>query len=394
MRVSGNVYIRKRQRQNQYYARWRVEGHQFKRCLGPVWEEKGRPPEGYYTKRKAQEQLQAILTDARRGDPNQPGRKGGEHTFGQACDLWLAYIEHERGRNPSTVRGYRSVVRRYLLEEFGADTPVGDITTEQIDALRERLLTSGTLKRRTVQKTMVMLYGILKRAKRKGWIAANPAEDAERVTLKESGDFNVLSASEVEAVARAADDELDAAIFVVAAFTGLRMGELVALRWQDVDFANAIVFVRRNKPAHSPEKTPKSGKVRSVPLIDRAATALDGLSRRRHFTSPTDLVFCTEVGGHISDGDLRKRFYGALKRAGLGHKRTEDPPMVFHSLRHSFGTLAAQVWPMVDIQAYMGHADIKTTMKYAHHVPKHNAADALNRLVETETAPQLVPAAP
>ena len=66
---------------------------------------------------------------------------------------------------------------------------------------------------------MAINYGVLKRAKRKGWITANPAEDAERITLKRSGDFNVLSIEEVMAVARAAADEQDRTLILVAAFT-------------------------------------------------------------------------------------------------------------------------------------------------------------------------------
>lgn len=61
--------------------------------------------------------------------------------------------------------------------------------------------------------------------------------------------------------------------------------------------------------------------------------------------------------------------------------------MRFHDLRHTFGTLRAQVWPLRDLQAYMGHASIQTTEIYAHHVPKHNAAEALNRLVSSQPAP-------
>jgi integrase len=83
-----------------------------------------------------------------------------------------------------------------------------------------------------VQKILMLLHGILKRAKRRGWVATNAAEDAERVTVKRSGDFTVLTPVEVEAVARAAESARDAAIFVTAAFTGLRMGELRALRWR------------------------------------------------------------------------------------------------------------------------------------------------------------------
>jgi integrase len=166
------------------------------------------------------------------------------------------------------------------------------------------------------------------------------------------------SAAEVEALARAAEDDQDAALFRVAAFTGLRLGELRALRWQDVDFGKRLVHVRRNFT----ERTPKSGRVRSAPLIDQAAKALDGLSRRDRFTDPADLVFVDDVGGHLDDWRLRNRFHDALDRAGL-------PRLRLHDLRHTFGILAVQAVPLTDVKAYMGHADISTTMIYVHHVP-------------------------
>ena len=118
-----------------------------------------------------------------------------------------------------------------------------------------------------------------------------------------------------------------------------------------------------------------------MPLIDQAATALDGLSRRERFTQAGDLVFPSQTGNYFDDREVRKRLYSALKRAGQAHKRTGPPPFRFHDLRHTFGTLAVQVWPLHDVQAFMGHAHISTTMIYAHHVPKHDAADALTRLV-------------
>lgn len=188
----------------------------------------------------------------------------------------------------------------------------------------------------------------------------------------------VLSAAEVEALARAAFSERDAALFRIAAFTGLRMGELRALRWRDVDFGKALVHVRRNY-THGAEDVPKSGRVRSVPLIDQAARALDGLSRRKHFTDPDDLVFCEEHGVVLNDWQLRRRFDAALDKAELKRLR-------FHDLRHTFGTLAVQVFPLSDVQAYMGHADITTTMLYVHHVPQTDAAERLGRAVALSAA--------
>ena len=167
----------------------------------------------------------------------------------------------------------------------------------------------------------MLLHGILARAKRLGWIGSNPAENAERVSITRSGDFNVLTPEEVLAVAGAAGSEQDAAVILVAAFTGLRLGELRGLRFADVDFALQRILVRGNY-VQGASGLPKSGKVRSVPLNDQAARALDQLSRREHFTAPDDLVFCSEVGEHRDDGSIRRAFYQALDAAGLGDKRT------------------------------------------------------------------------
>lgn len=387
-RVTGHVSLRQRQHGPVYYLKYRLaDGRQVQKLLGPAWTERGRPPAGYYTKKMAEDALAEKLTDARRGTLADSGIRSGK-TFADACAEWLRYVEHEKQRRPSTLRDYRNVVNGVLLPEFGATTPLEQITTERIDGWRERLLDEGHGSRRTIQKNLVLLYGILKRAKRRKWIAANPAEDVERVSVKRSGDFNVLTPVEVAAVARAATSEQDAAIFTVAAFTGLRLGELRALRWRDVDFVKRTVIVRGSYTGGK-EGPPKSGKVRSVPLIDQAARVLDGLSRRELFTAPDDLVFCSPTGAPVHDDQLRDRFYIALEAAGLGDKRkAAEKPMVFHDLRHTFGTLAVEVWPLHDVQAYMGHADIQTTMIYVHHQPKAAAADRLSELVAKATGTQ------
>jgi integrase len=117
----------------------------------------------------------------------------------------------------------------------------------------------------------------------------------------------VLTPVEVEAVVRATTSEWEAALLTTAAFTGLRMGELRALRWQDVDFDKRLVHVRRGY-VHGVFDVPKSRKVRSVPMVDQVAAALDGLSRRERFTRPDDLVFGNELGEPFDDGGARQAF--------------------------------------------------------------------------------------
>ena len=155
--------------------------------------------------------------------------------------------------------------------------PEGDWLTPreaQDPAYREERLAEGRLARRTLQKHMVMLHAILKRAKRRKWVEYNAAADAERITFKRSGDFNVLTPAQVDSAAAAAKTELLSTVIVVAAYSGLRMGELRALRWRDVDFAKRSLFVRRNFTGGE-ERAPKSGKVRSVPMVDQALVVLD-----------------------------------------------------------------------------------------------------------------------
>ena len=133
------------------------------------------------------------------------------------------------------------------------------------------------------------------------------------------------------------------------------------------------------------EGRPKSGRVRSVPLVDQVARALDALSRRERFTGPSDLVFCNEVGGFIDDGRLRSRFYAALRDAGLGHLRDKEDRVVFHDLRHTFGTLAVRAFPLSDVKAFMGHESIDTTMIYVHHIPQTDAAARLTALLTADS---------
>ena len=97
-------------------------------------------------------------------------------------------------------------------------------------------------------------------------------------------------------------------------------------------------------------------------------------------------MFGSVTGGHLLDDDVRDGFYDALDAAEFGHLREKDDPIVFHDLRHTFGTMcAAKGIDLVKIQRWMGHADIQTTMRYLHYVPQHDDAESLTAAFSAET---------
>jgi integrase len=188
---------------------------------------------------------------------------------------------------------------------------------------------------------------------------------------RRSGDIEVSSPEEVGALVRAADSAQDAAIYLTAAFTGLRMGELLALNWPDVDFAGEIVRVRASYAAGQ-LTTPKSGKVRAVPMAPDVASALAQLGRRQFSTDDDDLLFIGETGGYLEGSTPRRRYKLALAAAGLRSLR-------FHDLRHTVGTRMIAQADIRRVQEWMGHANVQTTMRYLHYAPRREDAELVAR---------------
>ena len=116
--------------------------------------------------------------------------------FADAAAEWLRYVEHDRKRRASTIEDYRNVVRHNLLPEFG-ETPLEQITTDWIDAYRAGLVAEGRLSDRTINKLLVLLHGIFRRAQRVYGLPGNPVAAVERQPVQRSGEFEVLSPGEV-----------------------------------------------------------------------------------------------------------------------------------------------------------------------------------------------------
>jgi integrase len=239
-------------------------------------------------------------------------------------------------------------------------------------------LTDG-LSPKTVQNLLNFLHGIYAFSIKRQWATDNPVALVDRPRSPRSARsahrrIRFLQPEELEALLRAVPDDylgaLERPIYVAAAMTGLRQGELLGLRWVDVDWSASRVRVAESFTRGAFD-SPKSHRGRSVPMPDRLAQELERHFQRSRWGSDQDLVFAHPLTGRVLDASkLRKRFTQALERAEL-HVIT------FHELRHTFGTqMAAAGAPLRAIQEWMGHADASTTEIYAHYAPDPTAGAA------------------
>ncbi len=259
-----------------WYMKYRLpDGRQVQKKLGPAWTDRGRPAAGYFTKRLAEDALRTVLHEARRG--TLPGMIRSGATFADAAAEYLRYCGQDRGCKPSTLRDYRSNLDAHLLPAFG-EQPLEGITPDAIDAWCRSLMACRAGRRTSFSS----MGGVMRRAQHVWGLPVNPVTSVEKYRQRASGDIDVFSPEEVMALVRAAGSEQDAAIFLMAAFTGLRRGELLALRWRDVAFAGSTMRVRASYAAGH-VTTPKSGKVRSVPMAPDVSEALARLGQRERW---------------------------------------------------------------------------------------------------------------
>jgi integrase len=384
--ISGHIWLYEGKRRNTWCAKWRDQRGQHEKTLGRAWAGKGAPPVGFLRRRDAQALLDELLVDARRGQLRQE-RTG--LTFKDVAEEWFQRGRFERDWSASTQVDYRSVLNAHMLPEFASER-IETITSDQIECWRNGLAEDGARGRHTVNKIVTQLHAIFQHAVDHHGLIVNPVVKVKR--LRESYDaarFDFYSPEEIEKLVataatgahrdparpavseteralRAEEDEQDAAIYLTAALEGLRRSELLALLWEDVDFEQSSIRVYEAYSAKTKGK-PKSRKSRTVPMVDRVADTLKQLKKRGHHIARGDHVFVSRDGTPLDGSALRRRYIATLDAAGLRRLR-------FHDLRHTFGSLAINVASIVQVQAWMGHADIQTTMRYLHH--KSRADDA------------------
>jgi integrase len=357
-----------------WYGSWMTGGRRVKRRLGLK-----RPPgtSDGLTRKQAEAELRRQIADDIVGVAGAQRR-----TIEEAGALYVEHLEQVMRRKRTTIEDYRCHLRRHLVPFFG-ERPLDRILPADVERyLRSKI--AGGLAPTTVVHHVTFLGGLFRFAIKRGWASSNPVAfvDRPRLPRQSSARLRFLQPEEVEALLRAVHGDelggLERPLYLCAAMTGLRQGELLALKWKDIDWTARRVRVADNYPRgrYDRVEATKSHLVRSIPMADRLAGELDRHFQASVWQADDDLVFCHPHTGRPYDASkLRKRFDAALKRAELRR-------ITFHELRHTFGTqMAAAGAPLRAIQEWMGHADASTTQIYAHYAP-----DATNGAAFAERA--------
>lgn len=306
--------------------------------------------------------VRAILNSARRGEfvsgeAMEPLPVKQAPTFRDYAEEWLATYKVGKIK-PTTLGGYRTVLNAHLYQRWG-DTPIDRITTKEI---QEFLNSRKNRARKTLQDILMLLKAILESARQDGLIDRNPADDrrltnpSHRKTVR-----NALPVEDVRDIIAHLDvlDNIDDRRFqALLIFTGMRRGEVLGLRWEDIELAKGVIHVQRNvtypKGVNGPHiGTPKTESgVRDIPIM------------------PTLLDYLKPLGteGFVLGGDkpttlsMHRRRMERIRRAMDMHGACP------HVFRHSYATMLYDAGADVKtIQAIIGQTDFKTTAdRYCH----------------------------
>jgi integrase len=368
--------------------RFRANGkRQFLR-LGPV----GRDD--------AERELRGILADVERGIWHPPTPDPATEpiaeipTFHAFAEQW--WIEHQAEWRESTRADYRWRLESHLLPSF-AKYSVDAIAIAEVDRYKAAKLAQGKLSGESINKTLVLLAAILETAEERELIARNPAKGRRRRVRTHRPQRSYLdSADQITALLDAARG-LDAqarsdhrhiarhATLAVLVFAGLRLGELLDLRWRDVDLANSRLSIGRAKT---------DAGIRYVKIRPVLHDALAALKASRSDVSLDAYVFPTATGARQSPSNVRN-LAPAVKRANAALAKDDLPPLpklTPHSLRRTFASLLYAIGePPPVVMAEMGHTDAGLALRiYAQAMHREgNAGTALGALVNDSGDPAL-----
>ena len=347
-----------------------------------IYTGEGRKRKTLYGKTRAEvaAKLARALSDREGG----LGFDGENPRLGEYLRHWLTDSVRSSVR-AATYDGYDRQVRNHISPALGR-IKLKALTPAHLRALYRQKLDSG-LSPRTVQYVHVTLRKALKQAASDGLVPRNVAEAVRPPRLRRE-EIKPLTLEQTKALVEAARGDRLEALYVAAVTTGLRQGELLGLKWDDVDPERGVVRVRRTLVASKGGRPtfgePKTAKGRRVVRLPHAA--VEALERHRErqleeseklagLWQDHGLVFCTGIGTPLNRHNLVARsFKPLLGRAGL-------PAIRFHDLRHTCATLMLRggIHPKV-VQEVLGHANVAITLDVHSHVLADMQGEAAEKM--------------
>ncbi len=349
----------------------RIDGKQHQRLLGDA--RKPGTKEGL-TRSMAEARLREVRAQI---DASVRDDRTTDVTLRAAGERYLAHIEARRALKRATMQDYRVYLRRHFTgpqrqggrgvravksPPFFEDRTLASITRADINRYVEAKLAEDLLPR-TLDNHLTPLSAIFAYAIDNRWATSNPCVGVERPRRDDPDEIQedprkAHTVEEVAAVLRACADDFDRALLTTANYTGMRIGELIALTWADVDLVGVPIVVKRSW-SRGAETTTKSRKRRNVSIAPTVAHALSRLVTFTPYGMPNDRVFANQESGKLVDeGWVRAAFRRAQIRAHV-------PVYTMHDTRSTSATILWSRGTAVSaIQAMLGHADVRTTMGY------------------------------
>lgn len=332
------------------------------------------------TREEAEARMTAIEHSMNIGEYVPPAKQ----TVEQYMTTWLDEIKPTV--RPKTWTWYEYINRIHITPNLG-QSKLSKLTPLQIQTVYRELLEGHSAS--TVRGVHRTLRAALGQAVKWGLIARNPAEQVDQPKAEKT-EQRTLTAEEIDKLLLASVDTGRYSLYLAAVTTGMREGELLGLRWQDVDLDHGIITVKQqlSKAGVNPEFGPvKTGAGRRRIIVPESLSAALKDHRKEQEKERElygkeykdyDLVWAILGGGPISARNLIRQFKGLLSKAKL-------PDIRFHDLRHTHATLLleAGVHPKV-VQERLGHSAINVTMDiYSHVLPdmQQGAASAIDNIL-------------
>lgn len=316
---------------------------------------------------------------------NEAGKKLPEerHDSTTVAEYASRFVRHaESNTRAATVHSYEHTLRLYVVPHIGR-VPLADLSPDRVKALYAAL--KGKVSPSMLARVHVVLRAMLNLAREERAITTSPLESIRKAAPRHRPPrIEALTERQAKALLKAAKGHRLEALFVLALTTGMRQGELFALRWSDVDLRRRTLFVQRSAQEVASEISfvePKTD--RSRRRVSLSGVAVDALKRRKAIAATEarngELVFPSERGYVLRKSNFLRKDWEPIRTAA------QVPKARFHDLRHTAASLLLieGVHPKV-VSEMLGHASVRLTLDtYSHLIPtmQAGAADAFDRVL-------------